>query len=370
MNLVDKKQVAVVIPAYKTTLSETERISLFQAFHILGTYKIYFAVPQWLQAEYLGDASIERFPNSFFEDIAGFNRLLLSKDFYSRFDKYKYILIYQPDAFVFSDSLIDFCNLGYDYIGAPWLTGMRKRVDDTYVYANVGNGGFSLRNVQGTIRLLDVNEGELNTYSDNEDKFFAFSNSTIFKIAPVSVALRFAFERQVKKCFELNDFRLPFGCHAWERYDYDFWRPYIEKAGYKLPIRALESGMEDTKNHDAYLQNSIIEKFWTYKGKICFQNIENRKIAIFGTGMYGKRVLKILQNAGIGTACFFDNNAAIQNEYIENRIVHVPEVLKNDDGYFTIIAISGNNMENVKKQLDSMGKVYKKDYITYLDLIS
>lgn len=368
--MVNKEQVAVIVPTYKTTLSETEQISLSQLFNVLGGYDIYYAAPQRLQAEYLDNALIERFSDSFFENITGYNRLMLSKDFYRRFDKYKFILIYQLDAFAFSDCLLDFCNLEYDYIGAPWLTGMRKRVDDKYVYVNVGNGGFSLRNVQNTIRLLDDKKEELKTYSDNEDKFFAFSNSKFFKVAPVSVALRFAFERQVEKCFELNDFKLPFGCHAWERYDYDFWKPYIVKVGYKLPIRASEYGKEDKKNYDAYIQNSFIEKFWTFNDKPYIKNDENKKIVIFGTGMYGKRVLKILQNASISIECFFDNNIAMQNGYIEKYVVHAPEILKNDDNYFTIIAIAGSNLKDVRMQLDKMGKVYKKDYITYMDLIS
>lgn len=44
---------------------------------------------------------------------------MLEADFYRRFGKYKYMLIYQLDAFVFSDKLLDFCEMGYDYIGAP-----------------------------------------------------------------------------------------------------------------------------------------------------------------------------------------------------------------------------------------------------------
>jgi hypothetical protein len=28
-------------------------------------------------------------------------------------------------------------------------------------------------------------------------------------------------------CFELNGRKLPFGCHAWQRYDRGFWEPYL-----------------------------------------------------------------------------------------------------------------------------------------------
>lgn len=365
----NKEQVAVVVPAYKSTLNETEQISLSQLFNVLGRYDIYYVVPQRLQAEYLDNALIKRFSDSYFEDIAGYNRLMLSKEFYTRFNKYNFILIYQLDAFVFSDCLLDFCNLGYDYIGAPWLTGMRKRVDDTYVYVNVGNGGFSLRNVQSTIHLLDTNKDELKNYCDNEDKFFAYSNSPFFKVAPVSIALGFAFERQVKQCFELNNRKIPFGCHAWERYDYDFWKTYIEKAGYKLPVKISEFGIEDKINYEIYKENSSVEKFWTFNKKIHIQNARNKRVAIFGIGMYGKRVLKILENSRILVDCFFDNNESAQNKCINGFRVNTPKILENDDNFFIIIAISGSNMNSVMEQLDNIGKVYKQDYITYMDLI-
>ena len=368
--MINRKEAAIVIPVYKVSLSETEKISLLQVCRILGCYDIYYAAPEKLSAEYLKNLPVERFADSFFKGIAGYNRLMLSTDFYKRFESYKYILVYQLDAFVFSDCLKDFCNLGYDYIGAPWLTGMRKREADIYVYANVGNGGFSLRNIQNTIRLLDGNREDLKDYSDNEDKFFSFHNSAFFRVAPVSVALTFAFERQVRQSFELNGRKLPFGCHAWERYDYDFWQPYIEKEGYRLPARILESGMEDKKNLKSYTEDSFKEKFWTFCDVPNIRNIQNRKIAVFGTGMYGKRVLQILKNAGIKVECFLDNNTAVQEKYLENLIVHAPAILKENNDYFTIIAIAGNNLENVRMQLDEMGKVYERDYISYIELIS
>lgn len=48
-----------------------------------------------------------------------------------------------------------------------------------------------------------------------------------FKIAPLEVALRFAFECVPRYCFEKNNFTLPFGCHAWAKYDREFWEPYL-----------------------------------------------------------------------------------------------------------------------------------------------
>lgn len=368
--MIDRGQVAVVIPTYKMILSEIEQISLSQVFKVLNGYDIYFVAPEGIEAEYLKDAWIERFGTAYFEGIAGYNKLMLSSDFYRRFEEYKYILLYQLDAFVFSDILLDFCNMGYDYIGAPWIPGMKRKIEDEYVYTNVGNGGFSLRNIQSTIRLLDKNREALSKYSDNEDQFFAFCDSNDFNIAPVSIALNFAFERRVEYCFTLNHGKLPFGCHAWERYDTAFWKPYIEEQGYCIPEEIIRHGKEDMINKDSYVVESTIEKFWTYCKKPNIGNGDNRSIAIFGTGMYGKRVLNILEKSEIPVSCFLDNNVEKQNKIIEQHIVQKPQLLENCDNYFTIIAIAGNSMENVRCQLEKLGKIHYIDYITYMDLIS
>lgn len=50
-----------------------------------------------------------------------------------------------------------------------------------------------------------------------------------YRVAPFSEALKFAFERFPSKSFKLNNHNLPFGVHAWKKYDEKFWKPYILK---------------------------------------------------------------------------------------------------------------------------------------------
>ena len=76
--------------------------------------------------------------------MEGYNELLLSENFYTTFSAFKYILIYQPDSYVFRDELMEWCKEGYDYIGAPWL----EDNDEQIKLNGVGNGGFSLRNIE------------------------------------------------------------------------------------------------------------------------------------------------------------------------------------------------------------------------------
>ena len=226
------KMAAVLIPVYKNELSRSEQISLQQCKRILDRYPVILVIPQTMKIENreLSGLPIERFPEHFFDGISGYNRLMLSKEFYQRFERYEYILIYQLDAFVFSDRLQHFCKLGYDYIGAPWLQGYRYITGLERRYLHVGNGGFSLRRVSAFLAILN---GETeNGIAEPEDAFWASRKE--LKIAPVETAVSFSFEAHVRKSFEMNHGKLPFGCHAWFNYDFDFLRPYIQKYGYEL----------------------------------------------------------------------------------------------------------------------------------------
>ena len=51
-----------------------------------------------------------------------------------------------------------------------------------------------------------------------------------YKVAPVEEGLRFAFEASPRMCFELNQRQLPFGCHAWTKFDRAFWEPHLVDA--------------------------------------------------------------------------------------------------------------------------------------------
>jgi hypothetical protein len=48
-----------------------------------------------------------------------------------------------------------------------------------------------------------------------------------FVFASTEHALDFAFEREPRFCYEKAGRKLPFGAHAWSRYDRQFWEPYL-----------------------------------------------------------------------------------------------------------------------------------------------
>ena len=99
------------------------------------------------------------FDASLFANIDGYNRLTKDVNFYKAFSDFEFFLIYQPDAWVFSDQLEYWCSQNYDYIGAPWIPGGGE-IDlspyDGYKFVKSGNGGFSLRKTEYFVRLLSA----------------------------------------------------------------------------------------------------------------------------------------------------------------------------------------------------------------------
>jgi hypothetical protein len=97
---------------------------------------------------------IVHFDSSCFSGITAYNRLLLSKHFYETFKDYEYILIYQLDCLVFSDQLKQWCDGGWDYVGAPWLENHKEKAEPGDQFWAVGNGGLSLRRIESFLRVL------------------------------------------------------------------------------------------------------------------------------------------------------------------------------------------------------------------------
>ena len=116
----------VLIPVYKTEPSANEKRSLRQALKVLSFHDIRFVCPKGLDmSSYDKIVSYalpkERFAKKFFDGIQGYNLLMTDVSFYRHFSEYEYMLIYQLDAWVFSDQLAQWCAKGYDCVAAPWL---------------------------------------------------------------------------------------------------------------------------------------------------------------------------------------------------------------------------------------------------------
>ena len=243
----------VVIPIYKISLSRFEEISLQRCFNILSNYKIVVIAPDHIairDVDILREKKYEvyTFSREYFDGISGYNRLMLSTELYERFFDYRYMLIHQLDAFVFSDQLSAWCSSGFDYIGAPWIEAAWKEDFSRSRYgllrrlrgnnnSYVGNGGFSLRNIRKSIAALKIFSRMAADWTGFEDIFWGLAMpayNPFFRVPDEETALSFSFESNPRECFRRNNEILPFGCHAWEKYDIGFWRPFFAELGYSI----------------------------------------------------------------------------------------------------------------------------------------
>lgn len=368
-------EVGVVIPYYHCDLKETEKISLEQCMKILRKYPIIFVVPDDMnETDYpaIPNVLFEVVPKEWLLSVVSYNQMMLRKEFYERFEEYKYILIYQLDAFVFSDRLMEMCQYGYDYIGAPWLEGFYYYVTAKRCIWRVGNGGFSLRNVRSVLKLLKM--GEQKDFKLNEDIFYAISDSRDFRVAPLEIALKFSFEQQVEKCYQQNHSKLPFGCHAWERYNLEFWKPYIEANGYTINTdlvdrgrndKALQKTYEQKREHAFFWEHVFTKEWFQRKLQELFQK-QVKFYVVWGAGNYGQKLCRILKDTEVPVRCLIDQNSALIGERWGFEIKSINDV------HFTeqdavIVAIKEHGWE-VAEILSEKGFVHGKDYVLLEDI--
>jgi hypothetical protein len=254
-----KSPVVITIPLYQTNLRDFEIASLKQCLSVLGDFPISFVVPKnldltdFVKTYKLEKCSFETFNDDFFTSVLGYNRLMLSEQFYKRFTEYKHLLIYQLDAYVFKNELLDWCLKDYDYIGAPWIASQpsfiknieklfhsKKKKERSKIFFKVGNGGLSLRNVQKHAEIaFEMQEEIAQMLSSNKDDFTVMEDVfwsikvpevyPDFNIPFYKEALGFAIDRKPELAFKLNKNQLPFGCHGFEKPKVkSFWKTKIK----------------------------------------------------------------------------------------------------------------------------------------------
>ncbi len=262
--------VTVVIPLYTLKLSDIDLLSLRQCFQVLGRHDIALVKPRSLDITALPsligvDAHYrtEEFDDRYFVGRKGYNQLMLSTDLYKRFLGSRYIFIHQTDVFVFRDELEQWCQRGYDYIGAPWLpaTGdvsgwnverraiylMRRGLgkfkapcDAINLKYKVGNGGCSLRHTRHfhdtSLMMADM----LSHVADNSDQGSHNFEDVVWsvlinekrpgtlRIAPYQEAVKFSIESHPSMAMHLTGGELPMATHAFaRRRNRSYWKQYI-----------------------------------------------------------------------------------------------------------------------------------------------
>jgi hypothetical protein len=265
----EKNEVIVLIPVYRQQLSDTEKKSFERTLTVLNKYPIAIIKPESLAVQlpellagepHQKAIEIISFDDTCFDSTRSYNRLLLSKEFYKRFLAYQYMLVCQLDVFLFNDDLPYWLDKGYDYIGAPWpeteeaeylkaakkgghrfwfsiMQTVNRHLFNKKDYT-IGNGGLSLRNVKRSLFIIKIFGRWFKKYKLNEDIFWSISAPLLFpffRVPDLKNGLGFAFEKSPAFFFKMNKEQLPFGCHAWEKYEPEFWDKYIIQKEFSPP---------------------------------------------------------------------------------------------------------------------------------------
>jgi hypothetical protein len=270
------KEVAIlVLLSSRPGLTDEELLSARHLEHYLGEYDRFLVGPPDHPVR-LDGFKVKTFPAKFFGSVAAINRLHLSPLLYQSFEDYRYIFIYHLDALVFSNQMERWLATDVDYIGAPWI----RCEDAPWVEKDrVGNTGFGMMKVEASLRVLANRYRQepmtywMDLFTRNSRRvrplveflrklqpYFPHSkivNSPVrewdimqdpsphgrlgdvfwsdraveydpgYRVATLEEGLEFAFEVGPRKCFEMNGGKMPFGCHAWEKYDRSFWEPHL-----------------------------------------------------------------------------------------------------------------------------------------------
>lgn len=373
-------QVCIVVPLYKKVINGFEMISLRQLFRVLPEYPVCIVLPESMKVpdymtKYISGVSIERFPDYYFSDVASYSGLLLDMSFYIRFSQYEYIMIYQLDAFVFSDRLMEFVGLGLDYLGAPLNNHYWREY-------HVGNGGLSLRRVNTFLRVLEkrsiiCSHHKRNVFENGEDNFWAFCgiNGKIdFVVPDIQVASNFSTQSNCFNGLELiKKTGLPFGTHHFPKWNYDFWREYVYEQGYDLPA-ASDVEYVNTLENDNYYNDADAEINYIigliHKRSVSnedFGLLESCSYSLWGGGEWGYRIQRICKEMGISISSVYDSSP--EGSCIVSLPVNTPDLSRIMDARLLrderIVVSTQNCEEEICLELKKIGMIENQDYIPF-----
>ncbi len=267
----------VVVPVHRPEPTAMETVSLRQLGKVLGHGDIWMLAPEGLDLgryrELMPISGEVRVAGHWMESLAAYNRLMISPVVYDALGSYSHMLLHEPDAIVIRDELEDWCVKPYDYVGAVWFKGFGRANADSPVLG-VGNSGFSLLRLESFRQVTRSHKrwypyrqvikdllrgcydqpGRLKTgfralgasgelrcayklYQGQCDGFWSFLVPEIeqwFSVAPPDQAIRFSWEVLPERCMGLCNGMMPFGIHAWAKYEYSFLAQYLAQADIDL----------------------------------------------------------------------------------------------------------------------------------------
>ncbi|MCX5952759.1 MAG: DUF5672 family protein [Cyanobacteria bacterium] len=283
----DLRSCVVVVPLHTLELEASEVSALIHALYQLSDYEFVLLHKHSIAAvellDRLGESACSRtraihcieVADECLASIDSYNRMLLQAWFYRLFRAWDYLLIFQLDAWILGSNLQVWLQKEFSYIGAPWTGHLGPDTPDS----GVGNGGLSLRKVGHMLAIFEdqkrlqsvpvfrwgylawrmtlfrryylfpvwqwpllflkrlvlfarMSHGWHNTLAYfieigiQEDHILGIYVPHVFpwfQLPPMPEAAAFAIETNPRLTRDFYAIQRPFGCHAWEKFDRDFW---------------------------------------------------------------------------------------------------------------------------------------------------
>jgi len=283
----DLRTCVVVVPFHTLELEAIEVSALIHALHKLSHYEFVLLHKHSISSAELlgrlGKSALTRkrtihcikVADECLASIDSYNQMLMQAWFYRLFKAWDYLLIFQLDAWILESNLQVWLQKEYSYIGAPWTGHLGQDTPDS----GVGNGGLSLRKIRDMLAIFEDQErlqsvpvfrwgylawrmtllrryylfpvwqwpllflkrcilfarmsfGWHNTLAYfikigiQEDHIICIYVPHVFpwfKLPLMQEAAGFAIESNPRLTRDFYAIQRPFGCHAWEKFDRDFW---------------------------------------------------------------------------------------------------------------------------------------------------
>jgi len=283
----DLRSCVVVVPLHTLQLDAIEVSALVHALHKLSDYEFVLLHKHSISSaellDRLGKSACSRnrkihcieVADECLASIDSYNQMLMQAWFYRLFKAWDYLLIFQLDAWILESNLQVWLQKEYSYIGAPWTGHLGQDTPDS----GVGNGGLSLRKVRDMLAIFEdqtrqqtvpvfrwgylawrmtlfrryylfpvwqwpllflkrlmlfarMSLGWHNTLAYfieigiQEDHILGVYVPHVFpwfKLPLMQEAAAFAIETNPRLTRDFYAIERPFGCHAWEKFDRDFW---------------------------------------------------------------------------------------------------------------------------------------------------
>jgi len=360
------KKVAIAIITHKNLLNEYEQLSLQSLLRVYSIkFDIYVVIPESLDGKIYREQGIKeiKLPDIWFSTYRKYNELCLQTMLYTFFINYEYLLLYQLDGFAFYDKLEYFCDLNYDYIGAPWEYGnfWYKNQDETIWY--VGCGGVSLRKVETFLTITQLDEVIEQSSYEPEDMVISSLYEKI-QIAPIKVAKKFC----VTEYYDSLENSIPMFLHWYDHMDSKFYRDAIRKAGYDLPEKISYLIDWDCMKMQKYI------KYWLNEFKVeavknALETLAGKvvdKCYIWGTGSNAVLITKMFRELGINIIAYIDNDIKKRAmPFMGKKVLSYLEVMHLDIFLF----ISPSDSDSIVRQLEDEKLKKNINYLIWKDFV-